>query len=446
MKVIVIGCTHAGTAAILNTVELHKDVQVTVYEKNDNISFLSCGIALNVEGIVKDPAGLFYCSPAKLADLGVDTRMMHEVLKVDIAGKKIGVRNLKTGDEFEDTYDKLIVTAGSWPIQPKIENSGLNNIQLCKNYNHSQEIIRRAKDAKKIVIVGAGYIGTELVEAFETQGKSVVLIDQAPHILARYLDPELIAKPEQLYLDKGITLAFNQTVRSFVDDGRGNVAKVVTDKGEYEADMVVLCVGFRPNTDIYKGQLAMGSNGAIRVDEYMRTSHPDVLAAGDCCSVYNNALDRLEYIPLATNAVRMGTLVARNLKEETTKHPGTQGSSGIKIYDWNIASTGITETVAREMGLNVESSTLRDNFRPEFMPTTSELIIKIVYEKGTGRLLGAQLKSKENLTQSINTLSVCIQKRMTIEELAFTDFFFQPHYNKPWNFLNSVALQALPPA
>jgi NADPH-dependent 2,4-dienoyl-CoA reductase/sulfur reductase-like enzyme len=444
MKVVVVGCTHAGTAAVVNIAALYGDAKITVYERNDNISFLSCGIALNVEGIVKDPAGLFYSSPEELAGLGVETRMKHDVVSVNCADKKLRVRNPETGQEFDDTYDKLVITSGSWPVEPKIENSGLSNILLCKNYGHAQEIIRRTKTAKRIAIIGAGYIGTELVEAFEVQGRSVVLIDQAPQILAKYLDPEMVACPQQLYLDKGVELAFSQTVTAFVDDGRGSVAAVKTDRGEYRADMVILCVGFRPNTAIFEGQLDMLPNGAIRVDEYMRTSVSDVFAAGDCCAVHNNASGRAEYIPLATNAVRMGTLVARNLKNPTTKYPGTQGTSGIKIYDWNIASTGLTETAAREMGLDAASSTLRDNYRPEFMPTTSELLLRIVCERGSGRLLGAQLQSKADLTQSINVLSVCIQQRMTVEELAFVDFFFQPHYNKPWNFLNSVALQALP--
>ena len=445
MKVVVIGCTHAGTAAILNTVNLYKDAEVTVYEKNDNISFLSCGIALNVQGIVRDPAALFYCSPAKLAELDVKTRMKHEVLGVDVAQKKIKVREMESGKEFEDAYDKLIITAGSWPIEPEIANVHLGNILLCKNYAHAQEIVKKSGQVRNVVVVGAGYIGTELVEAFESQGKSVVLIDQASQVLPKYLDPELMEDPQRTYLEKGIKLALEQTVCSFVDDGKGNVCKVKTDKGEYDAELVILCVGFRPNTQIYRGLLDMLPNGAIKVDEYMHTSLPDIFAAGDCCTVYNNASGQFGYIPLATNAVRMGTLVARNLKRDTTRHLGTQGTSGIKIYEWNIAATGLTETVARCMGMNVESSTLKDNFRPEFMPTTAALTLKIVYEKETRRLVGAQIKSKEDLTQSINTLSVCIQKRMTVEELAFVDFFFQPHFNKPWNFLNSVALQALPP-
>lgn len=445
MKVVVLGCTHAGTAAILNTVALHKDAQVTVYERNDNISFLSCGIALHVQGVVKDPKGLFYCSPEKLAELGVGTCMKHEVTDVDLAAKKLRVRDLDSGREFEDAYDKLIVASGSWPVEPPIENSKLENVLLCKNYGHAMEIVKRCASARSVAIVGAGYIGTELVEAFKTQGKSVTFIDQMTQVLPRYLDPDVVDVVERLYVEKGVRLAFGRTVKKFVDDGHGKVAGVVTTDGEFEADLVILCVGFRPQTALFKGKLEMLPNGAIRVDEFMRTSHPDVFAAGDCCAVYNNASRQYGYIPLATNAVRMGTLAARNLKAPTTKHMGTQGTSGIKIYDWNIASTGLTELVAKDLGLDYSVSVLEDNYRPEFMPSTEPFLLKLVYEKGTRRILGAQVRSKEDLTQSINTLSVCIQNGMTVDELAFVDFFFQPHYNKPWNFLNTVALQALPP-
>ena len=445
MKVVVLGCTHAGTAAVLNTVALHKDAQVTVYERNDNISFLSCGIALHVQGVVKDPAGLFYCSPEKLAELGVKTCMRHEVTEVDLTGKKLRVRDLESGKDFEDTFDKLIVTSGSWPVEPPIENVKLENVLLCKNYAHAMEIVKRCGSARSVAVIGAGYIGTELVEAFETQGKSVTFIDQMSQVLPRYLDPDVIDVIEKLYIQKGVKLAFGRTVKRFVDDGHGRVARVVTTDGEFDADLAILCVGFRPQTALFKGKLEMLPNGALRVDEYMRTSHPDVFAAGDCCAVYNNASRQYSYIPLATNAVRMGTLAARNLKAPTTKHRGTQGTSGIKIYDWNIASTGLTELVAKELGLDYAVSVLKDNYRPEFMPTTEPFYLKLVYERRTLRILGAQVRSKEDLTQSINTLSVCIQNEMTVEDLAFTDFFFQPHYNKPWNYLNSVALQALPP-
>lgn len=443
MKVAVIGCTHAGTAAIVNTAQLYPEAEITVYERNDNISFLSCGIALYVGGMVKDPQGLFYSSPQQLAELGVNTKMRHEVVSVDTDAKVLQARNLETGEVFEDRFDKVIVTTGSWPIVPKFEGSDLENILLSKNFNHSNTIIEKAKQASNIVVVGAGYIGVELVEAFQLNGKHVTLIDAEERILSKYLDAEYTDKIEQSLRDHGIELALGQKVTRFEGEN-GKVAQVITDKGTYAADLVIMCIGFRPNTELLKGQVEMLDNGAIIVDEYMRTSKPDVYAAGDSCAVYYNPTGKHAYIPLATNAVRMGTLVARNLVAPTVKYMGTQGTSGIKIYEDNIAGTGLTEAAAKDAGLDAEAVLITDNYRPEFMPTHEPVLLKVVYEKNTRRILGAQIMSKVDLTQSINTISVCIQNGMKMEELAFVDFFFQPHYNKPWNFLNSAGLQVLP--
>ncbi|MFD1776782.1 FAD-dependent oxidoreductase [Paenibacillus rhizophilus] len=443
MKVAVIGCTHAGTAAIVNTAQLYPEAEITVYERNDNISFLSCGIALYVGGVVKDPQGLFYSSPEKLAELGVKTNMRHEVVSVDTKNKTLRARNLNTGKEFDDTYDKLIVTTGSWPIVPKLEGMELDNILLSKNFHHSNTIIEKAQRANHIAVVGAGYIGVELVEAFQLNGKKVTLIDAETRILSKYLDAEFTNPIEQSLKDHGIELALGEKVSSFKGED-GKVTTIVTDKGEYKADLVILCIGFRPNTELLKGQVNMLDNGAIIVDNYMRTSAPDVFAAGDSCAIHYNPTGKTAYIPLATNAVRMGTLVARNLVNNTIPYMGTQGTSGIKIYEDNIAGTGLTEAAAKHEGINAEAVMITDNYRPEFMPTFEELQLKVVFERDTRRILGAQIMSKMDLTQSINTISVCIQNGMTVDQLAFIDFFFQPHYNKPWNFLNTAGLQALP--
>lgn len=442
MKIAVIGCTHAGTAAIVRTAKLYPDAEITVYERNDNISFLSCGIALYVGGVVKDPNGLFYSSPEHLAALGVKTRMRHEVMNVDAAGKKLTVRNLETGEEFGDTFDKLIMTTGSWPIIPKFEGIELENIILSKNFNHSNTIIEKSKTAKNVVVIGAGYIGVELVEAFEMNGKEVTLIDAEKRILSKYLDAEFTDRIEDSLVEKGIRLALDEKVERF-EGKNGKVQKIITSKGEHEADLVILCIGFRPNTELLKDQVDMLPNGAILVDDYMETSVKDVYAAGDSCAIRYNPTGKAAYIPLATNAVRMGALVAMNLVEKKIAYMGTQGTSGIKIYENNIAATGMTETAAREAGLDVAVATFEDNYRPEFMPEFEKATFKIVFEQGSRRIVGAQLMSKVDLTQSINTLSVCIQNKMTVEELAFVDFFFQPHYNKPWNYLNSLGFAAM---
>lgn len=442
MKIVVIGCTHAGTAAIVNAAKLYPDAEISVYEKNDNISFLSCGIALYVEGIVKDPKGLFYSSPEALAKLGVKTNMGYGVIYTDTENKKIVAINMKTKEMVSESYDKLIVTTGSWPVIPEIKGIDLENIILSKNYSHSNTIIEKVKTAQNVVVVGAGYIGVELVEAFQQNGKKVTLIDTSDRILSKYLDKEFTDSAEKAMKDNNINLALSQKVIEF-KGSCGKVTSVVTEKGEYEADVVILCIGFSPVTDLFTGKLDMLPGGAIIVDEYMRTSQKDIFAAGDCCAVKYNPTGKHAYIPLATNAVRMGTLAAMNLMGPRMKSQGTQGTSGIKIYNLNVAATGLTEETAKNNGIDAVTVTVKDNYRPEFMPTYEEFTLKVVYEKYTREVLGAQIMSKADLTQSINTMSIAVQKKMTIDELAFVDMFFQPHYNKPWNFLNSAGLNAV---
>jgi NADPH-dependent 2,4-dienoyl-CoA reductase/sulfur reductase-like enzyme len=442
MKIVIIGCTHAGTAAATRAAALYPGAEITVYERNDNVSFLSCGIALYIGGVVKDPQGLFYCSPEKLAEMGVKTRMRHDVTSVDLKAHTLRVRSLATGEEFGDRFDKLIVTCGSWPVVPGMEGAQLENVQLCKNYGHAKEIIRRGTDVHDVAVVGAGYIGVELAEAFARQGKAVTLIDSEPRILNKYLDREFTDLAEKSLEGMGVHLALGQKVQK-LEGENGRVTGLVTDRGAAKAKLVVLCIGFRPNTGLFKGQLEMLPGGALVVDKYMRTSDPDVFAAGDSCAVQYNPTGTAEYIPLATNAVRMGTLAALNLAGPKIPCPGTQGTSGIKIGDYNIASTGVTACSAKAFGLDCDSALVTENYRPEFMPTTEKVLLKVVYEKASGRLVGAQVLSKADLTQSANTLSVCIQNRMTVGELAFVDFFFQPNFNKPWNFLNSAGLAAL---
>ncbi|CCV64111.1 CoA-disulfide reductase [Alteracholeplasma palmae J233] len=442
MKVIVVGCTHAGTAAIKNMKKVNPNIDVTVYEKNDNISFLSCGIALYVGGVVKDKNGLFYSSPQELQTLGVKTNMLHEVLSIDYDKKVINVKNLQTNEEFTDTFDKLVMATGSWPIVPNIEGIRSENVLLSKNFNHANEIIEYASHVNKITVVGAGYIGVELAEAFELKGKEVVLIDAETRIMPKYLDEEFTNLAEKAFTDHGIKLALGEKVSGFtVEDN--HVTKIHTDKNSYETEMVIMCIGFRPNTKLYLNQLETTLNGALIVNEYMQTSNPDVYACGDCVNVHYNPTGESKYIPLATNAVRMGTIAGLNIEKHQVKYIGTQGTSGIKIYDWSISSTGLTEGVAKDLGKDYATVTVKDHNRPEFMPSYDDAMLKIVFDKKTRQILGGQIVSKCDLTEKMNTLSVCIQNKMTVEQLAFVDFFFQPHFNKPWSLLNLAGLAAL---
>ncbi|MEI0580288.1 FAD-dependent oxidoreductase [Brachyspira pilosicoli] len=451
MKVIVIGCNHAGTWAAKTLKATDPNCQVVTYDRNDNISFLACGIALWVGGVVKDPKGLFYASPEGLKSEGIEVHMGHEVVKIDWANKKMTIKELKTGKEFEDNYDKLILATGSWPVTPPIEGLkqegttyGLKKgIFFSKLYQQGQDIIDEiAKpEIKKVMVVGAGYIGVELIEAFKNHGKEVILMEAMPRVMANYFDKEITDEAEKRIKDAGIELHLGETVKKF--EGEDRVKKVVTDKGSYDVDMVVMSVGFRPNSELYKDYLETLPNGAIVVDTTMKSSKDEnVYAIGDCSSVYSCSSKSHEYIALATNAVRMGIVAANNILGKKVNYCGTQGSNAICVFGYNMASTGWSEETAKKKGLKVKSNFFRDAERPEFMPTYEDVLVKIVYEEGTGRLLGAQIASKHNHAEAIHAFSLAIANEMTVQDFALSDFFFLPHYNKPLSWMTMVAYTA----
>ncbi len=443
MKIVVIGCTHAGTAAVKNILTNNPEAEVLVYERNNNISFLSCGIALYVGGVVKNAQDLFYSNPEELASLGAVVKMEHSVTSIDTDGKSVTAKNLHTGEFETANYDKLVMTTGSWPIVPPIPGIQSDNILLCKNFNQANEIIAKADDAKKIVVVGGGYIGIELVEAFVESGKEVTLIDGLDRILNKYLDKSFTDTLETELKERGVNIALGENVQSFDTDATGKVSKVHTPSQSFDADMVIMCVGFMPTTELLKDKVDMLPNGAILVDKFMKTSNPDIFAAGDSAVVHYNPTQQPSYIPLATNAVRQGMLVGANIKEDKLAYRGTQGTSGLYLFGWKIGSTGMTIESAKQAGIDADFAYLEDNYRPEFMPTTENVMMQLVFEKQTKRILGAQLMSKYDITQSANTLSLAIQNNMTVEDLALTDFFFQPHFDRPWNYLNLLAQEAL---
>ncbi|MCK8625480.1 FAD-dependent oxidoreductase [Apilactobacillus kunkeei] len=439
MKVIVIGCTHAGTFAVKQILKEHPDAQVTVYERNDNISFLSCGIALYLDGKVKDPQGLFYSNPKELSDLGADVKMLHSVKSVDTDAKTIEVENLDSHDVFTDKYDKLVMTTGSRPVLPPIEGRDNKNVFFCKNWHDAQILFEKAKDHKRIAVVGAGYIGAELAEAFSNHGHETTLINSDSHVLSKYFDKKFTDKIEELYTDHNVKLELGVRVQKFSGDDELTLS---TGDHDIKADMAILCVGFQPNTELLTGKVDMMDNGAIITNEYMQSSNPDIFAAGDSAAVHFNPSETNEYIPLATNAVRQGILVGKNIEKPTTKYMGTQSSSGLQLYDYALVSTGMTVGMAERKGMKASSVVVEDNYRPEFMPTTEKVLMELVYDPSTRRILGGSLMSRYDISQSANTLSVLIQNKNTIDDLAMVDMLFQPNFDRPFHYLNILGQAA----
>ncbi|WP_278554109.1 FAD-dependent oxidoreductase [Companilactobacillus farciminis] len=442
MKVVVIGCTHAGTAAVEQILEEHPGTQVTVYERDDNISFLSCGIALYLGHKVKHLEDMFYADSKDLEKLGAKVYMKHDVLKIDSKNKTIMCEDMKTHQIINDTYDKLIMTTGSTVAVPPIMGISDTRILMCKSYAQAEAIYETAKEYKNITIVGGGYIGVELAESYANTDHKVSLIQSRDQVLNNYLDKDMSQNVIELLKEHDVDVYLNERVTGFTRDDDDSIL-IETTKADHKADLVIVCTGFVANTELLRGQVDMDRHGAIIINEYTQTSNPDIYAAGDACTVIFNPTGKHAYMPLATNAIRQGALAGTNVFGNIKKYMGTQATSAMELFGYTIASTGLTLQHALNSKINADTVTYHDYYRPKYMPTTEMLTVKLVYNKDNHLILGAQFFSKHEVAQSANTMSVCIQNKNTIDDLAYMDMLFQPNYDNPFNYLNLVAQKAL---
>lgn len=441
-KVIVVGANHAGTAAINTILDNSKEHQVTVFDANSNISFLGCGMALWIGNQIDGPEGLFYATKEGLEGKGAKIYMETPVDRIDFAEKKVYATR-KDGQSLVESYDKLILATGSLPIIPTIEGIELENVQKVKLYQHAQEVIEKLEnpEIKDIVVVGAGYIGVELAEAFERHGKNVTLIDIAQTTLPAYYDPEFTSLMDANLAEHGIKLALGETVKRL--EGSTKVERVVTDKGTYKADMVIMAIGFRPNTALGSDHLETFRNGAYLVDKKQQTSEPGVYAIGDCATVFDNSIQATNYIALATNSVRSGLVAAHNVLGHNIESAGVQGSNGISIYELKMVSTGLSYAKAKSLGIPATFSDFEDYQKPEFIKEPNHKVkLRIVYNAETRVIIGAQMASKHDMSMGIHLFSLAIQEHITVDKLALTDLFFLPHFNKPYNYITTTALRA----
>lgn len=456
--VAIVGCTHAGTFAATSILTAHPDWTVHVFERNDTLSFLSCGIALWVGGHVSSTDRMFYSSSEKLASMGATMHMQHDVKSVDIKNKVLTAAPLSGGEASEYHFDKLIITTGSKPVTPPIPGlkEGLKSgrVMLCKNWDHGKVIKEKAMAANSVAIIGAGYIGAELAEQFSEAGVKTVLVDGLDRVLAKNFDKEISDHIEDEFEAHGVELALGQMVQEFKLDEDGKGVELVTTKGSYHVEYAVMGAGFLPYTDLFKGQLDMLKNGAIKTDEYMRAyvldengaaheASQDIFACGDSATVFYNPTKTYDYIPLATNAVRQALLVGANIDEPTQAYMGTQATSAVQLYDWSLAASGLTQAGAEARSVAAQSTTLVEDYRPDFMLTTTPVTCRLTWDPETHRILGGQFACKHDVAEAANAISIAIQAEFTIEQLANVDLFFQPNFSQPINFIGAVAMKAV---
>ena len=441
-KIVLIGANHAGTAAANTILDNYPDAELILFDRNSNISYLGCGTALWVGRQIDDPQSLFYCSAEKFRSRNAKVYMETEVTHIDFEQKTVHAVD-NEGRQVSETYDKLILATGSLPIIPRIEGLNLPNVQSVKLFQDGARIDRalESADIGTVAVVGAGYIGVEIAEAVQRRGRHALLFDVADGCLTSYYDDWFSKDMDHVLEKNGVELHFNETVTAI--KGVEAVSAIATNKGEYAVDMVILCIGFVPNSILGRDKLETIPNGAYLVDRTQQTSIPDVYAIGDCATVYNNALQGSNYVALATNAVRSGIIAAHNACGTHTESSGVQGSNGIHIFGYNMVSTGFNLMSARKAGFDATYTQYEDLQKPSFVKAENAPVkLRIVYDQNTRRVLGAQMASTYDISMGIHMFSLAIEEGVTIDKLKLLDIFFLPHFNQPYNYITLAALAA----
>ncbi len=447
MKVIVVGSSHGGFETVRELLVDAPDTEIQWYEKGDFLSFLSCGMQLYLEGVVTDVDSVRYATPEALSDLGVHVFTRQEITAVDPAGHTVHVTDLATGEQRDESYDKLLLSPGAVPAPIPVEGSDLDGITAMRGRDWAIQLKAKTVDPAitDVVVIGAGYIGIEAAEVFAKAGKKVTVIDVAARILSTYLDPEFTKPITAELAAHGVTAATGQRVQSF-EGLEGHVTTVVTDKGSYPADLVIEAAGIKPNTEWLKGTVNLTDKGFIAIDSHLRTSVPDVYAVGDATLIRFRPTGAEASIALATNSRRQARFAAKNIAGQDVEVPEVSGSSALSVFSLKFASTGVKESTADTFGVATQSVVVTDSFRPAFVPVeagNAKVTFTLTYAPDDHRILGGQVLSTADLTQNINAISLAIQAGLTLEDLAYADFFFQPGFDRPWNIINVAAQTAL---
>ena len=437
MRVIIVGGVAAGMSAAAKLKRMKPEYEVVVYEKTDVVSFGACGLPYFVGGFFDDPNNMIARTPEKFRESGIDLNTFHEVVSVDTKDKKLKVKNVNTGEEFIDNYDKLMIATGASSIIPPIKNVKLENVSTLKSLEDGIKIkeLMNKEDIKKVAIIGAGFIGLEAVEAAKKLGKDVVVFQLEDRILPQVFDKEITDILEEEIKNHNVDLRLEEIVSELV--GETKVEKVITNKGEYEADLVIVATGVRPNTAFLKDtNINMLKNGAIIVDEFGKTSVEDIYAAGDCATIKNIVTGQDSYVPLATGANKLGRIVGENLAGANISFQGSLSSSCIKVMDMEAAATGITESQAVKLGMNVKAKFISDFNQTNYYPGRNKMYVKLVYDADTKVILGGQVAGFKDAVQRANVLAACIFGKLTTNQLGMLDLCYAPPFARTWDILN----------
>lgn len=431
MKVVIVGGVAGGASAAARIRRLDEKAEILVFERSGHVSYANCGLPYYIGGVIEDPGELTMQTPESFfSRFRVIMKVHHEVTSIQPDKKTVCVRNLETGQEFEESYDKLLLSPGARPTQPKLPGAGIDKLFTLRTVEDTLRI-REYIDQnhpRSAVLAGGGFIGLELAENLRRLGMEVTIV-QRPRQLMNPFDPDMASFLHSEVRRNGVKLALGHTVEGF-EEKDGGVDVLLKEEAPLHADLVILAIGVTPDTHLAtQAGLETGIRGSILVNDRMETSAQDIYAVGDAVQVKHFVTGQDALISLAGPANRQGRIAADNICGRDSRYPGSQGSSVIQVFSLTAAVTGVSETAARRAGIDADSVILSPMNHAGYYPGGRLMTMKVVFEKNTYRLLGAQIIGYEGVDKRIDVLAAAIHAHLPATQLAELDLAYAPPYS-----------------
>ena len=436
-RLVVIGGDAAGMSAASQARRKRgpEDLEIVAFERGNYTSFSACGIPYYVGNVVEDFDSLIVRDPATFqSKQAIDARVRHEVVEIDVDKGAVKVVDLESGTSAWEGYDDLLVATGAAPVRPPLQGIDTGRVFGVQVLDDGAAIYKTIEEIEpqRAVVVGGGYIGLEMAEAFVARGLDVAVVEAAPQPLSA-LDPDMGALVGEAMRGMDIHLYTNEEVSGF-ESRDGHVAAVVTKERTLPADIVVLGLGARPNTELARAAgIPCGPSGGVRVDRRMRSDVERVWAAGDCAEKFHLVSRKSMAIALGTHANKEGRIAGINIGGGYATFPGVLGTAVSKVCDLEVARTGLKESEARDAGFEIETVTVDATTRAGYFPGAAPIKTKLVVERRSGRLLGAQIVGREGAAKRIDVLATALWNEMSVDEMLNMDLSYAPPFSPVWD-------------
>lgn len=442
-KIIIVGGVAGGASTAARLRRLDENANIIMFEKGEYISFANCGLPYYIGEIINEREKLIVQSvEAMSSKFNLDIRNLSEVIKIDKEDKKVTVKNHKTGETYEETYDTLVLSPGANPLTPPIEGiKECDNLFTLRNIPDTDKVKEYvdSKNPKHAVVIGGGFIGLEMAENLHERGIELTLVEASDQVMAP-LDIEMVSIVHEHLIDKGVELILKDGVKSFKDNGK----KVILSSGkEINTDMIILSIGVKPETTIAKeAGIKLNERGAIVVDEYMKTSDENIYALGDAVEIIDFVNKKPTMIPLAWPANRQGRIVANNICGRKEKYKGTLGSSVAKVFDYTVATTGNNEKTLKRLGVDYEVVHIHPGSHAGYYPGSFPIAMKMTFDKKTGKIFGVQGVGLDGVEKRIDIIATAIKAELTVFDLQDVEPCYAPPYNSAKDPVNMLGYYA----